>query len=154
MSKHCWKCVISFALVATNLAAISDPPVKSVPLNTIITTTTSTIEAHTILSRKAGVYTFIGCWAESSSKLLSTQSRYFFGHGGWRVRSNAMSSRFLVSSLCFLNAAVLFDFMQPSVSHQYRFEDPSHLLGLAIPTFTSKSLFSENNGGGAAIIFG
>ena len=152
MSKHCWKCVISFALVATNLAAISDPPVKSVPSNTIITT--STIEAHTITSRKVGVYTFIGCWAESSSKLLSTQSRYFFGHGGWRVRSNAMSSRFHVSSLCFLNAAVLVDFMQPSVLHQYRFEDPSHLLGLAIPTFTSKSLFSENNGGRAAIIFG
>ena len=153
MSKHCWKCVISFALVATNLAAISDPPVKSVPSNSI-TLTTSTIEAHTITSRKAGVYTFIGCWAQSSSKLLSTQSRYFFSHGAWRVRSNAMSSRFFVSSLCFPNTAVLVDFMQPSVSHQYRFEDPSHLLGLAIPTFTSKSLFSENNGGGAAIIFG
>ena len=46
--------MISFALVATNLAAISDPPVKSVPSNSI-TLTTSTIEAHTITSRKAGV---------------------------------------------------------------------------------------------------
>ena len=70
------------------------------------------------------------------------------------LTSNVMSSRFLVSSLSFPNVAVLVDFMQPSVLHQYRFEDPSHLLGLAIPTFTSKSLFSENNGGGAAIIFG